>query len=181
MDDAVIKTFEEAGLEYRGKTLGLAVLLDADRKPKKLGAEVRVQVEKQSALLQLKDVRALFVGNAPAPSSSSGMPPLQYLPFIELAERTASVYCAVSGEQPDDDEFERVYRQLRRRPDGDDTILFSYVRAAMRLHMSLFDVSQAEYEWVVNRLSHSAKTFRQHAGSKVYFQKVMEPLITGDR
>ena len=74
-----------------------------------------------------------------------------------------------------DAEFERLYRLLRRNPDGQDAHpLFSYLQGAVRLYMSLRDVSQAEFEAVVNRLSQSAKWHSTHTGSTNYHREVLQ-------
>jgi len=65
----------------------------------------------------------------------------------------------------------RIYNLLRRRPDGtDDNPLFSYLQGAARLYMSLFDVSQAEFEAVFNRLTRSAKGYMEDAASTNYIR-----------
>lgn len=67
---------------------------------------------------------------------------------------------------------------LARRPDGHHkNPLFSYLRAAARLYLSLRDVSQAEFEAVAQRLHQSAKLHAGHIGSTNYFQAVLRQVL----
>ena len=66
---------------------------------------------------------------------------------------------------------------LKKRPDGKDTVLSSYARGALRLYASLYDLSQAEVEWLFSRLSHSAKTFRFDATTRNYWLNALKPLL----
>lgn len=94
------------------------------------------------------------------------------MPFFALIETTAVACCAATNPEYDR-ELERVYAQLRRRPLGADANpLFSYLRAAVRLYMSLRDVSQAEFEAVVQRLSRSAGHFSTGLTSTNYIQTI---------
>ena len=127
--------------------------------------------------LPLRSISQLWTGSTIPPDFSVAPPPA-YEPFFLLLESTAANYCAATGKPETDDEFERLYRQLRRRPDGTDPHpLFSYLQGAVRLYMSLRDVSQAEFEAVVNRLSQSAKWHSQHVGSTNYHREVLSGLF----
>jgi len=112
-----------------------------------------------TALVRLLKVSDLWTGEAVPPDFERGPTP-EYVLFFALIERTAADYCACMGKRTRDREFERLYERLRGRPDGTDpNPLFSYLRAAARLYMSLRDVSRAEFEAVARRLKRSARTF----------------------
>jgi len=51
--------------------------------------------------------------------------------------------------------------------------LFSYLRAAARLYLSLRDVSRDEFEAVAERLRRSAKTFASRLDSTNYYRLVL--------
>jgi hypothetical protein len=129
------------------------------------------------ALLKLEPCAQLWTGTA-VPPSMAGTPPEQYQPFFLMLEMTAADYCTTTRKAVPDAEFERLYRLLRRRPDGTDANpLFSYLRGAARLYMSLRDVSRAEFEAVAQRLSQSARHFSTHVGSTHYYQQVLRDLL----
>lgn len=124
--------------------------------------------------LPLEPLSQLWTGSALAPDLSWAPPP-EYEPFFILLEATAAEYCDAIGRPERDREFERLYRQLRRRPEGaDPNPLFSYLRAAARLYLSLRDVSRAEFEAMANRLRVSARTFSTRLDSTNYHHFVLE-------
>jgi hypothetical protein len=124
--------------------------------------------------LPLEPLSQLWKGSALAPDFSRGLSP-EYEPFFILIEATAAEYCDATGRPERDREFERLYRHLRRRPDGvDPNPLFSYLRAATRLYLSLRDVSRAQFEAVANRLSGSARAFSTRLDSTNYHRFVLE-------
>jgi hypothetical protein len=129
--------------------------------------------------LQLKPISALFVGNR-QPPPFRGEPPAEYIPFFHAIEHTAAVACAARRRPERDEEFERLYRHLRRRPDGSDANpIFDALQNSARMYMSLRDVSRAEFEAVMDRLSRSARTFRTHVASTSYFNNALAPLLRG--
>ena len=157
--------------------LRVAIQRDENKKVMVLRGEVPVMGNEGLVLVSLKPISKLWTGSA-VPPDLSRTPPPRYQPFFLLLESTAANYCAALGRPESDDEFERLYRQLRRRPDGDDAHpLFSYLQGAARLYMSLRDVSQAEFEAVVNRLSQSAKWHSTHVGSTNYYREVLSGLF----
>lgn len=122
----------------------------------------------------LEPLSQLWTGSARAPDLSP-VPPPKYEPFFILLEATAAEYCDAMGSPERDREFERLYRLLHRRPDGvDPNPLFSYLRAAARLYLSLRDVSRAEFEALANRLRLSARTFSTRLDSTNYHRFVLE-------
>jgi hypothetical protein len=98
--------------------------------------------------------------------------------FLLLLESTAAIYCAAMNRPETDEEFERLYRLLRRTPDGEDAHpLFSYLQGAARLYLSLRSMSRAEYEALTRRLSTRARRFCSHTGSTNYHRKVLHPSL----
>ena len=68
-----------------------------------------------------------------------------------------------------DMEFHCICAHLRRRPDGDyPHPLFSYLRASVRLVISLRDLSQAEFEGITGRLARSVRHFSMGETSRNY-------------
>lgn len=167
-----------AGLKVeQPEMLRVAIQRDENKKVVNPRDDVAVMGNEGMVLLKLKPISQLFTGSA-VPPDMSRAPPLEYQPFFLLLESTAANYCAAIGKPETDDELERLYRQLRRRPDGEDKHpLFAYLRGAARLYMSLRDVSQAEFEAVLNRLSQSAKWHSSHVGSTNYYREVLQGLF----
>lgn len=178
VDHAVVEKLRQAGLKVdQPELLRVAVQRDEHQKLLPLGAEVPVLGNEGVVLIALQPVSRLWTGTV-VPPDLSRTPPEHYHPFLLLLESTAANYCASTGKAETDDEFARLYRQLRRRPDGEDAHpLFSYLQGAVRLYQSLRDVSQAEFEAVVNRLHQSAKWHSTHVGSTRYHREVLQGLF----
>ena len=117
--------------------------------------------------LVLRPVRELFTGDRRAPDLSRGPTP-ELEPFFMLLEYTVVRFCEADGRDPTDQEMELIFASLRRRPDGEGGRLQAYLRAAARLYMSMREVSQAEYEAVMTRLTKSARTFSTPPISRNY-------------
>lgn len=177
MDQDVVTALEKDGFKIAPEEFSFIIPIRVDEQtnePKALDVEVPVQSGEHATLLSLKTIPQLFAGNR-QPPSFKGEPPEEYFPFLFLLERTAVDYCNISGRIPYDEEFDRLYRQLRRRPDGvEANPLFSYLQAAARLYMSLRDVSRAEFEAVVQKLSRSAGHWAEGAASKNYHRHLHE-------
>lgn len=174
VDTAVVDALEKQGVDtsFRRHFPVIPVLFGDDRTLRMPGDEVWVVSGKKHAFVTLKGISRLFTGNRRPPSFGHG-PTKEYVSFFALIERTAFDFCTVTRRFETDDEFERLYRQLRRRPDGrDNNPLFGYIRAAARLYMSLRDTSQAEFEAVAQRLSQSARHFSLGPASTNYVRIV---------
>ncbi|HYO73177.1 MAG TPA: hypothetical protein VEU33_44645, partial [Archangium sp.] len=175
MDREAVEKLQRAGLKVeQPEMLRVAIQRDENKRVVTVRGEVPVMGNEGLMLVPLKPISQLWTGTV-VPPDLSRTPPPQYQPFLLLLESTAANYCAAQGRPETDDEFERLFRQLRRRPDGGDVHpLFSYLQGAVRLYMSLRDVSQAEFEAVVNRLSQSAKWHSTHTGSTNYHREVLQ-------
>jgi hypothetical protein len=177
MDAALIQQLEAAGLEPDPLSLSLGVMREGTRLVAASGPQLVVGGKDRSAEVELKPLSALFTGTS-QPPAFRGEPPPGYMPFFLLVETTAALGCEVRERPEVDEEFERLYRQLRRRPDGTDANpLFSYLQRAAQLYLSLRDTSRAEYEAVMDRLSKSARTFHTHTGSTNYWTHALRPLL----
>ncbi|WP_375772057.1 hypothetical protein NR798_14610 [Archangium gephyra] len=180
MDAEVRATLERAGFQaQRTELLRIPIEVSPQGGGRPLGEEVPVMEAGSPglAMLKLKPCAQLWTGTA-VPPSMAGTPPEEYQPFFLMLEMTAANYCATTRKVVADAEFERLYRQLRRRPDGTEANpLFSYLRAAARLYLSLRNVSRAEFEAVAQRLSQSARHFASHVGSTNYYQLVLHDLL----
>lgn len=144
-------------------------------------AQGRVEVRqgKKTGHVGLPPLSSLFRGNA-VPPSFQGPPPPAYMPLFLCIERSVAQAAALRPQPERDEEFERLYRQVRRRPDGKDpSPLFRVIQAAARLALCARPTSRAEFEAVMDRLSRSARTFHTHTGSTNYFDHALAPLVQG--
>ncbi len=128
---------------------------------------VEVHAGDAAESLALRPMRALFRGSRKAPDLAHG-PTSELDPFFMLLEYTVVRFCEADERDETDQEMERIYTLLRRRPDSDGGPLFAYVRAAAQLYMSVRDVSEAEYEAVMKRLAKSCRTFSMAPISRNY-------------
>lgn len=176
MDRDVGRALEDAGLraDFEETFPILGIRLDDVGRVVPLGDEATVVAGERSVAVRLKKSSELIVGDT-VPLDIARGPTPEYVPFFGLIERTAADFCSVARARTRDQEFERLYNHLRPRPDGTDpNPLFSYLQGAARLYMSLHDVSRAEYEAVVQRLTKSARTFSEGASSTNYTELVLE-------
>lgn len=180
MDPDVIRTLRKAGvdttLEKRFPSIPLRAGSDGDV----LASSDEVCVVDGEAVVQFTPKRTseLFVGDRRPPDFSAG-PTDEYMSFFVLIERTAADHCSCTGQKIRDKEFEQIYGDLRRRPDGrSDNPLFHQVRAALRLYMSLRDVSEAEYQAVLRRLERSARSFAVGPTSMNYVERALTLLLS---
>ncbi|MCK8503580.1 MULTISPECIES: hypothetical protein [Myxococcus] len=179
MDANAVAELEKAGVKADAPDrLFVAVEWDADKKHVvPVGPRALVRDGEKLAHVTLQPISQLWTGDVKPPSFAK-IPPPEYHPFFMLLEATAAGYCRAVRNTETDQEFERLYRHLARRPDGTDrNPLFSYLQGAARLYMSLRDVSQAEFEAVVLRLHQSARHHQTHVGSINYFQDVLRGVL----
>lgn len=175
MDLGVIDVLSKAGIRLDQDTplpvVGIA--RDEEKRPVPMADDVPVVGSDDTlVVVRLKPIIQLFSGTR-VPPDFADEPPPEYVDFFELIEITAVNYCTVTNRPERDVEFEAIYNHLRRRPDGKHANpLYSYLRAAVRLYMSISDVSQLEFEAVVDRLRMSAKHFAVGATSSNYYHTV---------
>lgn len=183
MDLHAIEQFKDAGVELKPLASLVRVPVHVGRDDRVValeGEEVPVAATEQVVLVPLKPITALFAGNKKPPSFSAG-PSQDYVMFFGTIEATAADCASLLRPIPTDQEFERIYRLLKRRPDGrDGNPLFSYVRAAVRLYMSLNDVSRDEFQAVVARVALTAKHFSVGPSTTNYFE-MLSRMFLGNR
>lgn len=126
----------------------------------------------------LPPVSSLFRGDRKCPEIL-GEPPDELLPFIYVLERTAAGWCAETGTVVRDTQFEQLFTDLRRRPDGRGGPLFQYVRAAAQVALMMRPTSASEFDAVVRRLARSARTFTAGPLSTNYFELALKSLVHG--
>lgn len=181
MDPKVVETLEKAGFDVQmEKSIPtLPIGLSEDEKVvRAVGPEVVLLNGETPFSVTLKSIPELFTGSVVPPSFAKG-PTKEYLKFFAAIEMTALEYFHAAGPERDE-EFVRLYNLLRRRPDGTDpNPLFSYLQGAVRLYMSLRDVSQAEFEAVLNRLTRSARAAMEGAASRNYIALLHRQLHPG--
>ena len=165
MDQTITTTLARSG--SKGSLPSLVIVRDAAGKVIKPRDGVQAQGHEGQVELTLRPVRDLFTGDRRAPDLSRGPTP-ELEPFFMLLEYTVVRFCDADGRDETDQEMEQVYTLLRRRPDGGGGMLFAYLRAAARMYMSVRDVSAAEYEAVMRRLTKSARSFSMPPLSRNY-------------
>lgn len=174
MDPAIIEQLKKAGID-----------LDSKERLAKIGAPADesghartdtmvfvVQGEKQ-AELELKTIPELWEGNK-QPPQFSGPPPKAYERFFLHIEMAAMDACCAWNQRVTDQEFERLYTLLRKRPAGEDANpLFAHLQGAVALWMSVHPVSKAEFEAVMQRLARSARHFSGGHSSTRYLDTLL--------
>jgi hypothetical protein len=178
MDLKVREELERAGLALeQPELLQVAIQFEQQGQPIPLGEEVPVVDESWTmARVKLEPISRLWTTTEMTPFLLRTPP--QHEAFLLLLESTAGIYCTSMDRPETDAEFERLYRKLRRHPDGADAHpLFAYLQGAARLYLSLRDVSRAEYESMTHRLSKLAGRFRSHVGSTNYHRRVVYSVL----
>ena len=177
IQDAIVQL--QAGgvdLTLTSRFPSLAIELGPDRRPAPLGERIPVASKGDVVVCALQPITQLYRGARKPPSFADGPTP-EYMPLFMLLEKTAVDFSVASGQLERDQEMERLYRHLRRRPDGSDgNALFSYLQAAVRLHMTLRETSRDELDGVVRRLERSARTFGMGYSSENYLTTVSQHL-----
>jgi hypothetical protein len=174
MDPIAVQALKDAGFDVTLQKWVpvVPVELSESGKIEELGEVVVVISGDTTVPVALKKISELFTGNVVPPDFSRGPAP-GYEMFFLLIERTVAHFCRVTGHVPYDMEFEELYRRLKRRPDETGgAIILSYIRAAVRLYMSLRDVSRAEFDAVATRLARSARTFALSESSTNYAKTI---------
>jgi hypothetical protein len=111
-------------------------------------------------------LREMFRGEKEAPDLEQY--PDAYTPlFFEIESHLLSA-CDICGDITDN-EFERIYSALRRRPDGkSDSIMHDIAYQAAAFILGLEVISRHEFEAIFSRLARSARTFTLGHSSRNY-------------
>lgn len=124
-------------------------------------------------------LRSLFRGGR-AVQEFGSTPPDEYDIVFAFIERPMALFCAACAHPVRDEEFEKLYTELRRRPDGRyQSPLYRYLQAILRTLLLLRPTSESEFEAVLRRLARSARTFGGGATSTHYFDNALRPLLRG--
>lgn len=132
----------------------------------------------KAALWSISSLPELFRG-ARLPPSSEEMAhyPEEYMPFFYLIETYALQACEAIGRDLIDDEFVRIYSEIRRRPEGKSLgFVYDAVYQAAALAMGMQSFSQAEFEAVFNQLAASARGWKEGYSSRNYIRYLREHL-----
>lgn len=175
---AVVEALEEAGISTTWKTVpSVAIRLDGAGRVAPAGETITVVDGARVAVVEPPPISELFAGDRVPPDFSDG-PTDGYVEFFGTIEHTALDFCATTGMRVRDQEFEKMYEHLRRRPDGTHPHpLFSYLQGAVRVYMSVHRVSRAEFEAVIRRLVRSARTFAMGPTSANYLDFGLMSLV----
>jgi hypothetical protein len=112
-------------------------------------------------------LRSLFRGTNAPPVDIEHLQ-REYTPCYYLIERHVLLLCEVVGNRPDA-EFEDVYSNLRRRPDGRSLgVSHDFIWQAACLLLGMRSLSAAEFEAIIGRLLRSVRTFRAADSSRNY-------------
>jgi len=117
---------------------------------------------------------------------SAGLPPAvedmerypkKYIPFFYLIEGTVVQACDAGRWNLTDDEFVRIYSEMRRRPEGQSLgFVHDAVYQAAALALAMQSFSRAEFEAVFDQLSRSAHRWREGRASRNYIRYLRENL-----
>jgi hypothetical protein len=165
MDEIVAAALARSGSS--GSLPPLVIVRDDQGKVVPQSGGVHVRIGEGQETLALRPVRELFTGSRKPGDLSQGPTP-ELEPFFMLLEYTVVRFCEADGRDQTDQDMASIFAELRRRPDGDSGRMRGYLRAAAQLYLSVRDVSQAEYEAVMNRLAKSARTFSMAPISRNY-------------
>jgi hypothetical protein len=174
MDPIAVQALKDAGIDVTMKKRipNIPIQLTEEGEVEGPGEVVMLLSGDVPVPVTLKKISELYVGSTVPPDFSRGPAP-GYEMFFLLIERTVAQFCRITGSTPYDTEFEELYRRLKRRPDETGGApMLAYIRAAVRLYMSLRDVSRAEFEAVATRLARSARAFALSESSTNYVKTI---------
>jgi hypothetical protein len=97
---------------------------------------------------------------------------------VTLIATTVADHALAAEEAPSDLELARLYRDLRRHPDRPHpSPVFAAARAAVRLAMSLEDVSREELETMLSWLARIAKRSSTGPSSRNHLEEAYAAMI----
>ncbi len=122
-------------------------------------------------------LRSLFRGGRVVQEFGDRPPPGYDLVFAFI-ERPLALFAAALVPTVRDAEFEKLFAELRRRPDGRyQSPLYRYAQAVLRSLLLLRPTSESEFDAVLRRLARSARSFGAGATSTHYFDNALQPLL----
>jgi hypothetical protein len=107
------------------------------------------------------------------------MHPPAYVPVLYLIERHVLTACERLGDQTDQD-LERIYSTLRRRPDGRSLgLVHDFLWQVTALVLGLYPLSQAEFEGIFGALERSTRCWQKQPISRNYLAYLRQSLQSG--
>jgi hypothetical protein len=163
---SLLERVEEAKLNPN--RLRVAIEVSQDGKPNIKGRhQILLSDSEGFASWDVPSLRELFRGTNLAPPDLKYYPPA-YAPFFYLIEMHVLVFSDNVGEKTDE-EFEEIFSNLRRRPDGRSLgVLHDYLWQAAALLLGITPLSAEEFEGIFGRLSRSAQSWRTAPSSRNY-------------
>jgi hypothetical protein len=120
---------------------------------------------------EVRSLRELFRGTA-APPASMQTPPPEYDRYFAFIEMHVLQYSDNFGDKTDG-EFEEIFSNLRRRPDGRSLgPLHDYLWQVLAVLLGGCVLSEAQYEAIVGRLALSASHFKLGPSSRFYTESL---------
>jgi len=138
---------------------------------------VIVSDKQKSAVVEFPSLASLFRGDAQAPQRfEPGKLPEKYMLLFRSIERCVLAVIDF-GLHPFDGQFEEIYSQMRRRPDGRSLgLLHDIVWQAAALEMAKREWNQDELAFAFKILSSSAKRHRSSKDARNYIGHLKEIL-----
>jgi hypothetical protein len=129
--------------------------------------EIIVYDGRKGALWRVASLRELFRGNESPPPDINRYPP-EYAPLFFYIEKQVLTVCSSAGDRTDH-EFEEIYSNLRRRPDGRSLgPVHDAVRQFAALLLGMRPLSQAQFDAIFGQLARSARGWKQGLSSRNY-------------
>ena len=103
--------------------------------------------------------------------------PEEYIPFFYLMEGHVVQACDAGRQDLIDNEFVRIYSEMRRRPEGKSFgFVHDAVYQAAALALAMQSFSRAEFEAVFDQLARSVRHWREGDASRNYLRYLRENL-----
>jgi hypothetical protein len=116
---------------------------------------------------------ALWRGEEKPPAQMQ-VPPSEYDAYFFWIEHYVLAYAEMMGD-PTDQDLERAYGALRRRPDGKSQgVLHDMLWQTAAVLLGRFAISQAQFEAIFGRLERSTRTFGMPPVSRNYVFNIRE-------
>lgn len=163
---SLLGAVQDAGLAADRLSVTLRLTED-DRVDMTDRANVMLSDGHAAAIWCAPPLRDLFRGSKLAPSDIH-MYPRAYVPMFYFIEKHAITFCDAFQDRTDE-EFERIYSELRRRPDGKTPdALHHFLWQVCAALLGMTPLSQAEFSAILQQLARSARRFHLGLASRNY-------------
>jgi len=131
---------------------------------------VFVESEGRIGEWHIDSLRGMFRGSKEPPSMERY--PEEYAPLFFIVERNLlSAVASSYSRDITDDEIERIYDIIRRRPDGRSVgVMHDVVYQAAAFILGIRSLSQLEFEAIFRQLARSARGWKEEPGSRNYIE-----------